>query len=92
MDYNAIENKKEELIKADIKSKGLIKTGAMYNSIVVTADGQGDYKISAVDYFVYVDGNNDITKDVFSSKELNRFIEREYVRCKRYITKNHKLV
>ena len=35
MDYNAIANKIEELIKADIKSKGLIKTGAMYNSMVV---------------------------------------------------------
>ncbi len=80
MNYNAIADKIEELIKADIKKKGLIKTGAMYNSIVVTADGKGDYVISAVDYFVYVNGNNDITEDVFNSRELNEFIEREYVR------------
>lgn len=78
MNYEAIANKIEELIKADIKSKGLIKTGAMYNSIIVTSSGDGDYNISAVDYFIYVDGNNDITKDVFASKELSDFIEREY--------------
>ncbi len=80
MNYDNIADKIEELIKADIKKKGLIKTGAMYNSIVVTADGKGDYVISAVDYFVYVNGNNDITEDVFNSRELNEFIEREYVR------------
>lgn len=51
MNYEAIANKIEELIKADIKSKGLIRTGAMYNSIIVTPDGDGDYNISAVDYF-----------------------------------------
>ena len=80
MNYNAIADKIEELIKKDIKRKGLIKTGAMYNSIVVVPDGDGDYIISAVDYFVYVNANNNITEDVFSSKELNRFIEKEYIK------------
>lgn len=78
MNYDNIADKIEELIKKDIQSKGLIRTGAMYNSIVVTSTGDGDYDIQAVDYFKYVDGDNDITKDVFASKELNDFIEREY--------------
>lgn len=78
MNYNAIADKIEELIKKDIKRKGLIKTGAMYNSIVVVPDGDGDYIISAVDYFVYVNANNNITEDVFNSRELNEFISREY--------------
>lgn len=80
MDYEAIANKIEELIKADIQAKGLIKTGAMYDSITVYPDGFDDYIIQAVDYFKYVDGNNDITKDVFASKELSDFIEKEYVK------------
>ncbi len=80
MDYDAIANKIEELIKADIQAKGLIKTGAMYKSITVYPDGFDDYIIQAVDYFVYVDGYNDITKDVFASKELSDFIEKEYVK------------
>lgn len=78
MNYDNIADKIEELIKKDIQSKGLIRTGAMYNSIVVTSTGDGDYDIQAVDYFKYVDGDNDITKDVFASKELSDFIEREY--------------
>lgn len=80
MDYSAIANKIEEMIKADIKEKGLIDTGAMYNSIQVDSTGDGDYNISAVDYFKYVDGDNNIVKDVFNSKELSEFIENEYVR------------
>lgn len=35
MDYEAIANKIEELIKSDIQAKGLIKTGAMYKSITI---------------------------------------------------------
>lgn len=78
MNYKAIADKIEELIKADIKEKGLIDTGAMYDSIIVTPDDNGDYIISAVDYFVYVNGNYGITDDVFASKELDDFISREY--------------
>jgi hypothetical protein len=43
MNYDAIANKIEEMIKADIKEKGLINTGAMYNSIQVDSTGDGDY-------------------------------------------------
>lgn len=80
MNYESIADKIEDLIKKDIQKKGLIRTGAMYNSIVVTSSGDGDYDIQAVDYFKYVNGYNDITLDVFASKELSDFIEKEYIK------------
>lgn len=79
MNYNNIAQKIEDMIKEVIMRKGLIDTGRMYDSINVIPTGDDDYHINAVDYFKYVDGNNDITYEVFESKELYDFIQQEYI-------------
>lgn len=76
IDYSNIETKVANLIKANIKEKNLIRTGNMYNSIKVRSSKSG-LIISAVDYFVYVDYNNNILNDVFNSEEFISLIANE---------------
>lgn len=65
----------EILIKKDIRSKGLIDTGTLINSIEVKTTVTKDsfsYAIFAEDYFKYVDEENNITEDVQNSAEFKK--------------------
>lgn len=64
--FTTIESKIANLIKADIKKKGLIKTGNMYNSITVKSSN-GGFTVQAVEYFEFVDEKYHILDDVFGS-------------------------
>jgi hypothetical protein len=64
--FTLIESKIAELIKADIKKKGLVKTGNMLNSITVKSSN-GGFTVQAVDYFEFVDEKYNILDDVFGS-------------------------
>jgi hypothetical protein len=79
IDNNKIAKKIEELIKAKIKEKGLIKTGKLYNSIKVMSSNGGGFKIEAEDYYESLDIEHNISKEVFESAELNDFIQKEFL-------------
>lgn len=79
IDNNKIAKKIEELIKAKIKEKGLIKTGKLYNSIKVMSSNSGGFKIEAEDYYEALDIKHNISKEVFESAELNDFIQKEFL-------------
>ena len=77
---NNLDNTLTDLIKADIKSKGLISTGKLYDSINVksTYGGNGiELSLEAEDYFEFVDNKNNIMKDVLDSPKWNRALEDE---------------
>jgi hypothetical protein len=65
-----IEREIEDLIRRDITKKGLVRTGRMRDSISVEVTSDGEIIVSAVEYFKYVDGNNNILNDVYSSNEF----------------------
>ena len=79
IDNNKIAKKIEELIKAKIKEKGLIKTGRLYNSIKVSTYNDVGFKIEAEDYYESLDIEHNISKEVFESAELNDFIQKEFL-------------
>lgn len=79
IDNNKIAKKIEELIKAKIKEKGLIKTGRLYNSIKVSTSNDVGFKIEAEDYYESLDIEHNISKEVFESAELNDFIQKEFL-------------
>lgn len=79
IDNNKIAKKIEQLIKAKIKEKGLIKTGKLYNSIKVSTSLNGGFKIEAEDYYEALDIEYNISKEVFESAELNDFIQKEFL-------------
>lgn len=67
----------ENLIKKEIKRKGLIKSGKMLKSIEVKANisnNQFSFSVEAEDYFVEVDENNNILKDMQKTKEFNKIV------------------
>lgn len=77
--YDKIAKKIEELLKKEIKDKGLIDTGALYRSIDVVSTGDGSYIINAEYYFVYLDEPYELSSSVYNSQELADYISEVYV-------------
>lgn len=73
IDTHSINKQIENLIKAKIKEKGLVKTGNLLNSIKVTSTSSG-FNIKAADYFTYLNSEHKITEEVFSSKEFKTLL------------------
>lgn len=67
--YDRIETKVANLIKNDIRQKGLIRTGNMYNSIKVKSQN-GGFIVYGIYYFEFVNRKYSITDDVFNSDEF----------------------
>ena len=69
-----IESTVVRLIKDDIKSKGLVDTGTLLNSITASVKiDNGNIKISidGEDYFKYLDDEYNITNDVINSSNFS---------------------
>lgn len=67
-----------QLIKDEIRAKGLVDTGALLNSIKATVSvSNNDFKISisGLDYFKYLNPENDILEDVKKKAGYNEIIE-----------------
>ena len=73
-----IANKIESMIKEEITRLGLVKSGKMRDSIKVTYSNN-NYKIEAIEYFIYKDKEFGITEKVFNSDELLSFIKQEII-------------
>lgn len=65
----------ENLIKAKIKERNLIKTGRMYNSIKCTMDSSLSLSIKAVDYFQFVNERYNILGEVENTYEYQEIFE-----------------
>lgn len=74
INYKPIENKIKVMIQDRIKELGLVKSGKLLNSISVSYSDSG-FKISAEDYFEYLDEKYNISEYVLYSDELTDFIE-----------------
>ncbi len=74
INYTPICKDVEKLIKNRLKDLGLVKTGALSDSIKVTYSGSA-FKVSALDYFEFLDDKHDITYFVFSSNEFVDLME-----------------
>ncbi len=76
---NQIEGLIEELIKREIKNKGLVKTGKLLNSITVnikqTSSGLS-VEVEGEDYFEFLDDEHDITRDAFNSTTFSSIQEK----------------
>ena len=87
MEYTSIASKLEELIKKKITEDGLVKSGKMRDSIKVTAGPDG-FKVSAVDYFLYLNKEHNIMGEVIASAEFKQFMKQELTKqIKKEITK-----
>jgi hypothetical protein len=75
INWAPISNKIEELIKERIKDLGLVKTGKLLNSIKVSSDSEGNFSITAEDYYNYLDEEYNISRYVLEGSELISFIE-----------------
>lgn len=76
-EYDRLAIQLENIYKDEIKKKGLVETGKLYNSIrVITEESGGEFhfKIEAMDYFKYVDEKNNITKDIFNSSRYRDWL------------------
>lgn len=84
MDYKTLLNQAgkdvEELIKKTIKSKGLVETGKLVNSVSasVSFDSKGELNINVKteDYFKYLDKEHNITRDAFASSDYKKILEK----------------
>jgi hypothetical protein len=77
-EYDRLANQLENIYKDEIKKKGLVDTGKLYDSIrVITEESQGQFhfKIEAMDYFKYVDERYNITKDIFNSSRYRDWLD-----------------
>lgn len=63
----------EDEIKKVLKSKGLIDTGKLYNSIKVTGNKDG-YKVNAEDYFKYVNSEEKVMDVVMVNDKVKTAI------------------
>lgn len=87
MNYITIAAKLEELIKKKITEDGLVKSGKMRDSIKVSAGPDG-FKVSAVDYFLYLNKEYNIMGEVIASSEFKQFMQKELSKqIEREITK-----
>lgn len=74
---NRISDSITKLIQNEIQKKGLVDTGKMLNSISTTIkvkDSGLSIEISGVDYFKYLDSEENITEDAFKSAEYTAII------------------
>ena len=69
IDYSPVCKGVEDLIRKRLKKLKLVKTGALLESIEVSFTN-GSFKISALDYFEYLDEKHDISYYVFNSDEF----------------------
>lgn len=72
-----ISNTLTKLIKQDIKKKGLINTGALYDSIEVKVINKNDSyeaKVIALEYFEFLDKKFKIIEDVTNSNDFEDLI------------------
>lgn len=74
-ELNQVLRKTEEgmtkLFKAEIKRQKLIKTGRMYATTICKLINKRDglaFEVRSTEYFVFVDGNYKITKNVMKSQ------------------------
>jgi len=70
-----IETTMIKLIKDDIKSKGLVKTGTLLNSITSTAkidNANITISVDGEDYFKYIDKKYNIINDVTNSSNFSQ--------------------
>ena len=73
IDQNIIAKKIEDLIKQKITDDGLVKTGAMRDSIKVFPVA-GGFDVSAVPYFLYLNSEYKIMEEVVNSSEFNTWL------------------
>lgn len=69
----SVTKKIESLIKKEIKNKGLVDTGSLYDSIKATVKFSSDGFIITVegnDYFEYLDEKHNILSDAFDSSKF----------------------
>ena len=68
----------DKIIQAEIRKQDLIKTGNMLRSIkskvTIKNSNEIDIDVSAVDYFIYVNGNFDVTEKAFNSPAFRKVI------------------
>lgn len=76
MDFKNITDKIEDMLKDRIIELGLVKTGKLLKSIRVT-ESDGEFTITAEDYFTVLDEEYNISEYVFNSDELTDFIEED---------------
>lgn len=74
-----VANYLKKLLKQRIKDLGLVDTGQMYDSIMVTpyedSDGELGFTVKAEDYFKYLDGDYNIVDYVVNSKEFTNYLK-----------------
>lgn len=76
-EYERLANQLEIIYKDEIKKKGLVETGKLYDSIrVITEESGGNFhfKLEAMDYFKYVDEKYNVTKDIFNSSRYRDWL------------------
>lgn len=70
----------EDLIKKELKKKGLVDTGKLLKSVSaeIKFDSDGGFTINVYseDYFKYLDDRYRITEDAFNSSEYDAILEK----------------
>lgn len=77
MTTKQIINKLNQLWQAKIKQKGLVKTGALLNSVQWVEDANGLH-LNAEEYYVYLDEKYKISKEILNSKEFKDIVSTYY--------------
>jgi len=76
---NKISKEIEELIKAEIRKKGLVKTGKLVNSIKVKLiESSKGFKVEVEgeDYFDFLNEKHKITEDAFNGAAFDKIIDK----------------